>query len=117
MQPDFLLRMVRRTTLIARLVAILTLGWCQGAFADAPPQRLPWGLFFIPLIGVEGRGGVPNTGVELVILSTRAATLGCISVRAVFSSGFDFHAVLPPTQPISWLASRGTFNGFTAVPP
>jgi len=117
MQPDFLLRMVRRTTLIARLVAILTLGWCQGAFADAPPQRLPSAVIIYPLIVVEGNGAVTDTRVELVNLSNRAVNLGCIYVPADFCSGFDFHVVLTPNQPISWLASRGTFNGFTAVPP
>src|SRR5215470_3817423 len=117
MQPDFLLRMVRRTTLIARLVAILTLGWCQGAFADAPPQRLPSAVIIYPLIVVEGNGAVTDTRVELVNLSNRTVNLGCIYVPSDFCSGFDFHVVLTPNQPISWLASRGTFNGFTAVPP
>jgi hypothetical protein len=106
-----------RTKVIPALAAALVLWWSQGAAAASPPQRLPSALVIWPLIVVEGNGATTDTRVELVNLSSRYIQLGCIYVPAETCSGFDFRVQLTPNQPISWLASRGTFNGLTAVPP
>jgi len=92
--------------------------WCsQAATAASPPQRLPSALIIYPLVVVEGNGATTDTRIELVNLSNRHIELGCIYVPAETCTGFDFRVHLTPNQPISWLASRGTFNGLTAVPP
>jgi hypothetical protein len=95
----------------------LALIWSRGAAADSPPQRLPSAVLIWPLIVVEGGGQTTDTRVELVNLSNRRVDLGCIYVPARNCAGFDFHVQLTPNQPISWLASQGVFNSFSAVPP
>lgn len=109
--------MGRRRNVLAAVAASLALAWAHGAAADSPPQRLPSAVLIYPLIVVEGGGATTDTRVELVNLSSRAVDVGCIYVPAFNCSGFDFHLQLTPNQPLSWLASQGTFNGFTAVPP
>lgn len=102
---------------MSAVAASLALLWSHGAVAAAPPQRLPSALLIWPLIVVEGNGAITDTRVELVNLSSRPVTLGCIYIPATTCSGVDFRVLLTPNQPISWLASRGTFNGLSAVPP
>jgi hypothetical protein len=106
-----------RMKIIASAIAVLMLCWAQGAQAASPPQRLPSAVIVYPLIVVEGNGAITDTRIELVNLSNRVVHLGCIYVPAETCSGFDFHVLLTPNQPISWLASRGIFSGATAVPP
>lgn len=109
--------MERRRNVLSAVAASLALLWAQGAAAQSPPQRLPSAVLLYPLIVVEGGGATTDTRVELVNLSGRAVDVECIYVPAFNCSGFDFSVHLTPNQPLSWLASQGTFNGFTAVPP
>ncbi len=76
-------------------------------------------MLIYPLIVVEGGGATVDTRVEIVNLTARPIDLKCIYVPAQTCSGLDFHVRLTPNQPLSWLASRGLFSGFssTAVPP
>ena len=99
------------------LAALLALMWSHGASAAAPPQRLPSAVLIWPYIVVEGGGATTDTRMELVNLSSMPVNLGCIFVRSDSCGGIDFRIRLTPNQPISWLASRGVFNGFAAVPP
>jgi hypothetical protein len=70
-----------------------------------------------PLIVIDGGGAVTDTRVELVNLSSRPIEVKCVFVFPTSCGGIDFHLYLTPNQPVSWLASRGMFNGLTAVPP
>lgn len=117
MAPEFRRGMGRRRNVMSAVAASLALLWSHGAAAASPPQRLPSAVLIWPLIVVEGGGAITDTRVELVNLSNRAVELECIYVPGFTCTGFDFHVRLTPNQPISWLASRGTFNGLTAVPP
>jgi hypothetical protein len=99
------------------LAAALALLWSHGAAAQAPPQRLPSAVLIWPLVVVEGGGSITDTRMELVNLSSIPVHLGCIFVTAETCNATDFRINLTPNQPISWLASRGVFNGFSAVPP
>jgi hypothetical protein len=94
----------------------LALLW-SGVVKAESPQRLPSAVLVYPLIVVEGGGQTTDTRIELVNLSSGPVQLDCTYVPADTCSGFDFQVMLTPNQPISWLASRGTFNGGTAVPP
>src|SRR5262245_8401599 len=97
--------------------ALLALLWSQVAPAASPPQRLPSALLIWPLVVVEGGGAVTDTRMELVNLSSGPVELGCIFVTAGSCNAIDFQIRLTPNQPLSWLASRGVFNGMSAVPP
>lgn len=99
--------------------AILIAAAAAPGAAQAPPQRLPSALLVYPLVIVEGGGGTVDTRVELVNLSSRAVDLKCLYVFASSCRAINFNVRLTPNQPLSWLASRGTFNSssFTAVPP
>jgi hypothetical protein len=109
--------MSQRRIHVPALAALLGLLLVHGAAAEAPPQRLPSAVVIWPLIVVEGGGAITDTRVEVVNLSSIPVHLGCIFVPAPQCSGFDFHVRLTPNQPLSWLASRGVFNGQSAVPP
>lgn len=100
-------------TAVAALLALLS---AQSAPAASPPQRLPSAVLIWPLVDVEGGGSITDTQIELVNLSSRSILLGCIYVTDTCNA-IDFQVRLTPNQPISWLASRGVFSGFTAVPP
>ena len=105
-----------RTHVMSAVAAGLALLGAGAARAESP-QRLPSAVLIYPLIVVDGGGQTTDTRVELVNLSSGQVSLDCTYVPADTCSGFDFHVMLTPNQPISWLASRGTFNGGTAVPP
>ena len=107
----------RKQWLAAVIAVSLALGTAGRVLAQAPPQRLPSALLIYPLVVVEGNGTVTDTRVEVVNLSSRVVNLGCIYVTAPGCFGFDFHLQLTPNQPISWLASRGLFSNFAAIPP
>ena len=106
-----------RQQFAAVIAMSLTLGTTAGVLAQAPPQRLPSAVLIYPLVVVEGNGTITDTRVEVVNLSNRAVTLGCIFVTGPGCFGFDFHLQLTPNQPISWLASQGLFSNFAAIPP
>jgi hypothetical protein len=109
--------MSRGRTYLPAVAALLGLLVADRTVAEAPPQRLPSAVIIWPLIVVEGGGAVTDTRVEVVNLSSMPVRLGCIYVPAPQCSGFDFQVRLTPNQPLSWLASRGVFNGQSAVPP
>jgi len=99
------------------VAAALALLCAQRAVAEAPPQRLPSAVLIWPLVVVEGGGSITDTRMELVNLSRIPVSLGCLFVASDTCGEFDFHIRLTPNQPLSWLASRGVFNGMSAVPP
>jgi hypothetical protein len=107
---------MRRNWLPA-LAALFAILWPLAASAEAPPQRLPSAVLIWPLIVVEGGGAVTDTRIELVNLSSRAVSLGCLFVTSNNCNSIDFQIRLTPNQPLSWLASGGVFNGQSAVPP
>jgi hypothetical protein len=99
------------------VAAALAMLWAQRVAAEAPPQRLPSAVLIWPLIVVDGGGSITDTRVELVNLTRMPVSLGCIFVAADTCGEIDFRIRLTPNQPLSWLASRGVFNGMAAVPP
>jgi hypothetical protein len=116
MAPDFAC-MGWRSKGASVLAVSLALVASGRALAASPPQRLPSAVLIYPLIVVEGNGAITDTRIELVNLSNRVVSLGCIFVPSPVCTGFDFHVQLTPNQPLSWFASRGLFSNFAAVPP
>jgi len=109
---------MRRGRVIGAAAAVLlSVTLAATAQAEAPPQRLPSAVLVFPLISIEGGGAVTDTRVQLVNLSSRPVQLKCIFVFPTSCGGINFFIQLTPNQPISWLASRGMFNGLSAVPP
>jgi hypothetical protein len=107
---------MRRNWLTA-LAALFAMLGPLAVSAEAPPQRLPSAVLIWPLIVVEGGGAVTDTRIELVNLSSRPVSLGCLFVTSTNCNSIDFQIRLTPNQPLSWLASDGVFNGQSAVPP
>jgi hypothetical protein len=118
MRPDFARMSCRRGGPAVALAIVLAIGWGRAASAgNASPQRLPSAVLIYPLVVVEGGGTITDTRIELVNLSRRAVSVGCIFVTAGSCSEFDFHLQLTPNQPLSWFASGGLFNSSAAIPP
>jgi len=88
------------------------------AGAQPPPQRLPSAILVYPLIVVEDGGATQDTRVEIVNLTGVDQDLSCFYVDE-FCNELGFEVSLTANQPLSWLASRGTFGtvGPVSVPP
>jgi len=86
--------------------------------AQPPPQRLPSAILVYPLIVVEDGGATRDTRVEIVNLTGQDQDLSCFYVDE-FCNELGFEVSLTANQPLSWLASRGTFGtiGRSSVPP
>jgi len=83
---------------------------------NPPPQRLRSALLMYPLIVNDG---TRNTRVEIVNLTGSEKRLKCVYISGERCAETNFFVTLTANQPMSWLASQGTFNtkSFTAVPP
>ena len=101
------------------LGAWLWMGTAPPLAAAPPAQSLPSAVLVYPYIVAEGGGKTRDTRVELLNLSARDQNLSCTYVIGDTCGQFGFSVRLTPNQPISWLASRGTFNSTsrTAIPP
>ncbi len=104
--------------LLAGVCALLLLMSAGRIVAQPPPQRLPSAVLVYPLIVVEGGGQIRDTRVEIVNLTSRAIQLSCFFVDQTCNE-LGFTVNLTANQPLSWLASRGSFGSFPrfSVPP
>lgn len=84
------------------------------AYPSAPAQRLPSALLIFPLVVADG---TTDTRIEVVNLSSRPVKASCFYVDGNSCNELGFFVSFTPHQPLSWLASRGLFNGRSAVPP
>src|SRR5262245_53680025 len=90
---------------------------CSPAASPAqPPQKLPSALLVFPLLQADG---IHDTRIEILNLTGLNVEVQCFYIRgdSCFEVGFFFD--LTPHQPVSWLASQGSFVPFssTAIPP
>jgi hypothetical protein len=88
------------------------------AAAESPAQRLPSALLIYPLIDSDG-GFSRDTRVELVNLTGRPVDVHCFYIQGSSCGEIGFFVRLTANQPMSWLASQGTYNAISrsAVPP
>jgi hypothetical protein len=98
------------------LVALVVLSAGSVSADSSPPQRLRSALLMYPLIVNDG---TRNTRVEIVNLTGSEKQLKCVYLSGTRCAETNFFITLTANQPMSWLASQGTFNSksFTAVPP
>ncbi len=103
---------------VATVAALVGLVAVRSALAGPPPQRLPSAILVFPNVVVEGGGAVRDTRIEIVNLTGRPQQLSCFYVDGSFCSEFGFFIRLTPNQPITWLASQGSFSShsLSAVP-
>lgn len=108
----------RRGAFVISALCILACLGVRRAAAESPAQRLPSALVVYPLIDSDG-GFSRDTRVELVNLTGRPVDVRCFYVSGGSCNEVGFFVRLTPNQPLSWLASAGTFNSLTrtAVPP
>jgi hypothetical protein len=107
---------MRLERILAVLASLLVLSTGPAGAGSSPPQRLRSALLMYPLIVSDG---AHNTRVEIVNLTGSEKQLKCMYLTGDRCAETNFYVRLTANQPMSWLASQGTFNSksFTAVPP
>jgi len=108
---------MRIERLFTALLSVLMLATGTANADPSPAQRLRSALLMYPLIVVEG--STRDTRVEIVNLTGSEKRLKCVYITGERCRETNFFITLTANQPMSWLASRGTFNNktFSAVPP
>lgn len=109
---------MRNLILIGTVLSLLVTA--GGVSAGPPPaQRLPSALLIYPFVSVEGNGQARDTRIEITNLTRSPKSLKCVYVSGTSCSETNFFINLTANQPISWLASTGTYNivSRSAVPP
>jgi hypothetical protein len=104
-----------RIFIVLASVVALSAGPASAA-SSSPPQRLRSALLMYPLIVSDS---TRNTRVEIVNLTGTEKQLKCVYLTGEHCSETNFYVTLTANQPMSWLASQGTFNSKSrsAVPP
>jgi hypothetical protein len=81
-----------------------------------PPQKLPSALLVFPLLQADGNY---DTRIDILNLTGLNVEVQCFYIRSGSCLEVGFFFELTPHQPVSWLASQGSFVPFTstAIPP